>query len=286
MVARGKPAPDLFLHVAREMGVAPENCTVIEDSPAGIAAAKDAGMRVFAFAGGSHAGRAGLLAAFETHAARPGLRRHARPARPAGRRPRPTATVARKLLCAVDVGTGSARAGIFDATGKLLGRADHPIAMNRPRPGHAEHDSEDIWRAVCVAVRGALANAGADPADIAGISFDATCSLVVRDRAGAQLGVSTGGGERWDTIVWLDHRALDEADDCTATGHKRARLSRRRHVAGDADAEADVDQAQPARHLGTGRPVLRPHRFPDLPGVGLQCPLAMHPCLQMDLPRA
>ena len=66
MVSRGKPAPDLFLHVAREMGVAPEHCTVIEDSPAGIAAAKDAGMRVFAFAGGSHAGRAGLLAAFET----------------------------------------------------------------------------------------------------------------------------------------------------------------------------------------------------------------------------
>ena len=66
MVARGKPAPDLFLHVAREMGVAPENCTVIEDSPAGIAAAKQAGMRVFAFAGGSHAERAGLLAAFET----------------------------------------------------------------------------------------------------------------------------------------------------------------------------------------------------------------------------
>ena len=38
--------------------------------------------------------------------------------------------------------------------------------------------------------------------------------------AGAQLGVSTGGGERWDTIVWLDHRALAEADDCTATGHR------------------------------------------------------------------
>ena len=43
MVKRGKPAPDLFLHVAREMGVAPENCTVIEDSPAGITAAKAGG---------------------------------------------------------------------------------------------------------------------------------------------------------------------------------------------------------------------------------------------------
>lgn len=56
MVQNGKPAPDLFLHAAGEMGVAPENCIVIEDSPAGIEAAQRAGMKVFAFTGGSHAG--------------------------------------------------------------------------------------------------------------------------------------------------------------------------------------------------------------------------------------
>ncbi|MBD8686371.1 MULTISPECIES: HAD family hydrolase [unclassified Rhizobium] len=55
MVKDGKPAPDLFLHAAHEMGVAPSNCIVIEDSPAGIIAAKAAGMRVFAFTGGTHA---------------------------------------------------------------------------------------------------------------------------------------------------------------------------------------------------------------------------------------
>jgi HAD superfamily hydrolase (TIGR01509 family) len=64
MVANGKPAPDLFLHAAREMGAEPARCIVIEDSPAGIVAARRAGMRVFAFAGGSHAGRSGLRAAF------------------------------------------------------------------------------------------------------------------------------------------------------------------------------------------------------------------------------
>jgi HAD superfamily hydrolase (TIGR01509 family) len=55
MVKRGKPAPDLFLHAADQMHVEPANCLVIEDSPAGIAAAKAAGMTVFAFTGGSHA---------------------------------------------------------------------------------------------------------------------------------------------------------------------------------------------------------------------------------------
>lgn len=56
MVARGKPAPDLFLHAAAAMGYAPADCLVVEDSPAGIAAAQAAGMRVVAFTGGSHAG--------------------------------------------------------------------------------------------------------------------------------------------------------------------------------------------------------------------------------------
>jgi HAD superfamily hydrolase (TIGR01509 family) len=58
MVKRGKPAPDLFLYAAEKMGVAPENCIVVEDSPAGIMAARAAGMTVFAFTGGSHANSA------------------------------------------------------------------------------------------------------------------------------------------------------------------------------------------------------------------------------------
>ncbi|MEU5864163.1 HAD family hydrolase [Nonomuraea sp. NPDC047529] len=51
-VARGKPAPDLFLHAAATMGAAPEGCVVIEDSPFGVRAAMSAGMRCLAFAGG------------------------------------------------------------------------------------------------------------------------------------------------------------------------------------------------------------------------------------------
>ncbi|AJD42898.1 HAD family hydrolase [Rhizobium sp. SEMIA 4085] len=65
MVKNGKPAPDLFLHAAREMQVDPEDCLVIEDSPAGIEAAQAAGMTVFAFTGGSHANFAGYRAELE-----------------------------------------------------------------------------------------------------------------------------------------------------------------------------------------------------------------------------
>jgi HAD superfamily hydrolase (TIGR01509 family) len=54
MVARGKPAPDLFLHAAEKMGVAPARTLVIEDSISGVTAAKAAGMTVWGFVGGSH----------------------------------------------------------------------------------------------------------------------------------------------------------------------------------------------------------------------------------------
>ncbi|WP_063685824.1 HAD family hydrolase [Bradyrhizobium stylosanthis] len=55
-VKNGKPAPDLFLFAANQMGVPPERCVVIEDSLAGIAGARAAGMTVFGFCGGSHCG--------------------------------------------------------------------------------------------------------------------------------------------------------------------------------------------------------------------------------------
>jgi len=51
MVERGKPAPDLFLHAASEMGHAPETCIVIEDSLPGVQAGVAAGMQVLGYAG-------------------------------------------------------------------------------------------------------------------------------------------------------------------------------------------------------------------------------------------
>ncbi|WP_354059720.1 HAD family hydrolase [Devosia sp. 2618] len=60
MVEHGKPAPDLFLHAAAAMRTDPQNCLVIEDSPAGITAARRAGMHVLGYLGGSHVEPGGL----------------------------------------------------------------------------------------------------------------------------------------------------------------------------------------------------------------------------------
>ncbi len=53
-VARGKPAPDVFLFAAAQCGAAPQDCIVVEDSPAGVQAGLAAGMRVIGFTGGAH----------------------------------------------------------------------------------------------------------------------------------------------------------------------------------------------------------------------------------------
>ena len=53
-VGRPKPAPDAYLHAARQLGFAPEACLVIEDSPTGVRAGNAAGMRVLGFLGGGH----------------------------------------------------------------------------------------------------------------------------------------------------------------------------------------------------------------------------------------
>ncbi len=125
-----------------------------------------------------------------------------------------------RAVMAIDVGTGSARAGLFDAAGNLLGRAEHPILMNRPETDHAEHDGEDIWGAVCTAAKGARTAAGLPPESVAGIAFDATCSLVALDAEDRPASVSTTGEDRWNVIVWMDHRAIAEAEECTASGHR------------------------------------------------------------------
>lgn len=125
---------------------------------------------------------------------------------------------ARDAVIGVDVGTGSARAGVFGLDGRRLGSAVRPIRSWRPQPDFIQQSSEDIWAAVGDAVRGALEAAGSG-ISVRGIGFDATCSLVVLDAEGGPLSVDPGGDPAQDVILWADHRAGAEADEINAGDH-------------------------------------------------------------------
>jgi FGGY-family pentulose kinase len=119
----------------------------------------------------------------------------------------------------IDVGTGSARAGMFDARGRRAGSASFPIKLWHPAPDHVEQSSEDIWRACVRATRAALRGAGLKAAAIKGIGFDATCSLVALDAEDRPVTVSTTGRAEQNVVVWMDHRALEQTERINRTGH-------------------------------------------------------------------
>jgi FGGY-family pentulose kinase len=119
----------------------------------------------------------------------------------------------------IDVGTASARAGIFDAQGRCAGTGVEGFEIFRPRIDFVEQSSDDIWRACGVAVRAALAASGLKPEAIAGIGFDATCSLVALDERDRPVTVSPTGQDRQNVIVWMDHRAIEQAERINAGRH-------------------------------------------------------------------
>ena len=119
----------------------------------------------------------------------------------------------------VDVGTGSARAGVFDAAGRMLGAASHPIEIFRPAEDFVEQSSENIWQSCGTAIRAALAHADLSPDQIAGLAFDATCSLVALGKDDEPVSLSPTGRAEQNVIVWMDHRAIAEADAINRTGH-------------------------------------------------------------------
>jgi FGGY-family pentulose kinase len=125
-----------------------------------------------------------------------------------------------KYFIGVDVGTGSARAGVFDSKGVQKGGASAAIEMWKPAPDFVEQSSENIWMRCCEVVRSAVKKAGIAPEAVAGLGFDATCSLVALGASGEPVSVSPTGNPEQNVIVWMDHRAVEQADRINQTGHE------------------------------------------------------------------
>jgi D-ribulokinase len=123
----------------------------------------------------------------------------------------------RQAFIGIDVGTSSARAGVFDENGTLLATARHPITVWHEAGSVVEQSSSEIWAACAASVRAAMVEAAIAPSAVKGLGFDATCSLVVLDAGANPLTVSSSGDERRNVIVWMDHRAIAEARQVNET---------------------------------------------------------------------
>ncbi|MEK1890392.1 MAG: FGGY-family carbohydrate kinase [Phyllobacterium sp.] len=132
-------------------------------------------------------------------------------------------------LLAIDVGTLSARAGIFDSEGALEATASATFALMKPLEHHAIYRMDDIWSAVCSAVNQCLAQLPDAASTIAGMAFDATSSIYIDAEGEPPL---DGGG---DVICWMDHRGQFEALEVDATGHRFLN-----HVGGSLSPETNL----------------------------------------------
>lgn len=121
-------------------------------------------------------------------------------------------------LIGVDVGSGSVRAGLFDVSGNMLAHHSRSIQVWHDAGEIVEQSSNDIWQAVCDCVRKVVQLAQVPPEQIAGLGFDATCSLVVLGENGVPLPVSSQQAER-NIIMWMDHRATAQAERINAGSH-------------------------------------------------------------------
>lgn len=121
------------------------------------------------------------------------------------------------LFIGIDVGSASVRAGLYDRTGHRLAFRVRPILQFHPRANVVEQSSADIWANACRAVAEAIDLAGVDPARVAAIGVDATCSLVAVGRDGTPISVAEDGDPVRDVVMWMDHRAGAEAAAINAT---------------------------------------------------------------------
>jgi len=116
-------------------------------------------------------------------------------------------------LIAIDQGTTSTRAIVFDAALKPLATAQRELAQIYPSPGWVEHDAEEIWSATVATVREAMAKVGLVAKDIAGIGItNQRETTVVWERA--------SGKPIHNAIVWQDRRTAEACDTLRAAGHE------------------------------------------------------------------
>ncbi len=114
-----------------------------------------------------------------------------------------------KYLLAIDQGTSSSRAVLYDHETRQIASAQQEFPQHYPEPGWVEHDPEDIWRSVEAVVREAIA--GVDAADITGIG-------ITNQRETTVIWERASGRPIHNAIVWQDRRTADRCEELRDRG--------------------------------------------------------------------
>jgi glycerol kinase len=116
-------------------------------------------------------------------------------------------------VLAIDQGTTSSRAIVFDAHLNVVGVGQQEFPQHFPRSGWVEHDPDDIWRTVLESCRFALSRAGVAPRDLDGIG-------ITNQRETTLVWERASGRPVHRAIVWQDRRTADACDRLKAAGHE------------------------------------------------------------------
>ncbi len=116
-------------------------------------------------------------------------------------------------ILAIDQGTTSSRALVFDPALKLIASAQQELPQHFPQPGWVEHEPEEIWATVVATCRAAMREAGAEPSAVAAIGLTNQRETVLAwDRA--------TGEPIHRAIVWQDRRTADQCQTLRQQGHQ------------------------------------------------------------------
>ncbi|MCH2219718.1 MAG: glycerol kinase, partial [Dechloromonas sp.] len=117
-----------------------------------------------------------------------------------------------RFVLALDQGTTSSRAILFDRSGNIRGLAQQEIPQHYPQPGWVEHDAGDIWESQLAVARASLRDSGIRADQLAAVG-------ITNQRETTVLWDRVTGQALHRAIVWQDRRTAGLCDDLRAAGH-------------------------------------------------------------------
>ena len=116
-----------------------------------------------------------------------------------------------RYILALDQGTTSSRALLFDHGGAVVALDQYEFAQSFPEPGWVEHDPEEIWQSQLRAARGVMAQAGAEASDLAAVG-------ITNQRETAVVWERESGRPIYPAIVWQSRQSMAICDDLRERG--------------------------------------------------------------------